>query len=65
MTRIRNGIAEWVDVIRGASINQDGTDLVEVFGELAPGDQIALRGTDELRAGARVQTKAAPHPQAK
>jgi len=58
--RIRDGIAEWVDVKRGASINHQGTDLVEVFGELAPGDQIALRGTDELRAGTRVQTKAAP-----
>ncbi len=63
VTRIRNGIAEWVDVIRGASINQDGTDLVEVFGELAPGDQIALRGTDELREGTRVQTQAAPQSQ--
>ena len=58
--RIRDGIAEWVDVTRGASINQHGTDMVEVFGELAPGDRIALRGTDELRAGTRVQTKAAP-----
>jgi membrane fusion protein (multidrug efflux system) len=63
--RIRDGIAEWVDVTRGASINQHGTDMVEVFGELAPGDRIALRGTDELRAGTRVQTKAAPQPQGK
>ncbi len=58
--RIRDGVAEWVDVKRGASINHQGTDLVEVFGDLAPGDQIALRGTDELRAGTRVQTKAVP-----
>jgi membrane fusion protein, multidrug efflux system len=63
--RIRDGVAEWVDVKRGASINHQGTDLVEVFGELAPGDQIALRGTDELRAGTRVQTKAAPQLQGK
>jgi membrane fusion protein, multidrug efflux system len=63
--RIRNGIAEWVDVKRGASINEHGTDMVEVFGELAPGDQIALRGTDELRAGTRVQTKAEPQLQGK
>jgi membrane fusion protein, multidrug efflux system len=63
--RIRDGIAEWVDVKRGASINEHGTDMVEVFGELAPGDQIALRGTDELRAGTRVQTKAAPQLQGK
>jgi hypothetical protein len=52
-------------VKRGASINEHGTDMVEVFGELAPGDQIALRGTDELRAGTRVQTKAATQPQGK
>lgn len=72
--RIRDGIAEWVDVKRGASITQpgqpgqqghQGTDLVEIFGELTPGDQIALRGTDELRAGTRVQTKATPQPQGK
>lgn len=63
--RIRDGIAEWVDVKRGASVNPQGTDLVEVFGELAPGDPVALRGTDELRAGTRVQTKAAPQPHGK
>jgi hypothetical protein len=39
--------------------------MVEVFGELAPGDRIALRGTDESRAGTRVQTKVAPQPQGK
>lgn len=55
--RIQNGVAEWVDVKRGASINQQGIDLVEVFGDLAPGDQIVQRGTDELRAGTRVQAK--------
>jgi len=32
--RIQNGVTEWVDVKRGASINQQGTDLVEVFGVL-------------------------------
>jgi membrane fusion protein (multidrug efflux system) len=58
--RIRDGIAEWVDVKRGASINLQGADLVEVFGELAPGDEVALRGTDELRAGTRVQIKTNP-----
>ena len=58
--RIRNGAAEWVDVKRGASLRQDGTDMVEVFGELASGDEIALRGTDELRPGTRVRTKVSP-----
>jgi hypothetical protein len=32
-------------------------NLIEVFGDLAPGDQIAVRGTDELRSGTRVNVK--------
>ncbi len=63
--RVRDGVAEWVDVKRGVSINQQGADFVEVFGELAPGDQVALRGTDELRNGTRVQAKPAAQPQGK
>jgi len=31
--------------------------LVEVFGDLKPGDEIVARGTDELKAGASVQVK--------
>ena len=58
--RIRDGMTEWVDVKRGASMSENGKDLVEVFGDLSPGDQIALRGTDELRAGTRVNAKVAP-----
>lgn len=48
--RVRNGIAEWVDVRRGATMD----DLIEVFGELQPGDEVAVRATDEVRAGTRV-----------
>ncbi|MBI1762940.1 MAG: efflux RND transporter periplasmic adaptor subunit [Acidobacteria bacterium] len=55
--RINGGVTEWVDVKRGASMNQQGVDLVEVFGELAAGEQIAARGTDELRAGTKVNVK--------
>ena len=55
--RIKDGTTEWVDVKRGASMNQKGIDLVEVFGDLASGDTIAARGTDELRAGTKVNTK--------
>jgi RND family efflux transporter MFP subunit len=55
--RVREGQVEWVDVKRGVAMNQPGGDLIEVFGDLAPGDQIAARGTDELRQGARVATK--------
>lgn len=53
--RIRDGVTEWVDVKRGASMN----NLVEVFGKLAEGDQVATRGTDELRPGTRVTAKEA------
>ena len=54
--RIRNGVAEWVDVKRGISMG----DLVEVFGSLEENDLIAVRGTDELRGGTTVNPKEAP-----
>jgi len=57
--RVRNGVTEWVDVKRGASMSENGKDLVEVFGELSPGDQIVMRGTDELRPGTKVTAKPA------
>jgi len=53
--RVREGTTEWVEVKRGATMG----DLIEVFGNLDPGDQVAVRGTDELRAGTRVATKPA------
>jgi len=55
VVRIRNGQVEWVDVKRGAPMMQ----LVEVFGPLGEGDEVALRGTDELRPGTTVQAKLA------
>jgi membrane fusion protein, multidrug efflux system len=54
--RIRNGTTEWIDVKRGVSMG----DLVEVFGELQENDVIAVRGTDELRAGTAVGIKQSP-----
>jgi multidrug efflux pump subunit AcrA (membrane-fusion protein) len=48
--RLRNGVAEWVDVRRG----QVNGDVIEVFGDLKEGDTIARRGSDEIRPGARV-----------
>ncbi len=48
--RVANGVAEWVDVRRGAP---DG-ELVEVFGNLKAGDKIFERVTDEVRPGTRV-----------
>jgi membrane fusion protein (multidrug efflux system) len=49
--RVTNGHTEWVDVKTGVTAGP----LVEVFGSLKPGDQIAARGTDELRAGTEVR----------
>ena len=51
--RIRNGTSEWVDVKRGEPMG----DVIEVFGALEPGDEVALRGTDELREGTHVTPK--------
>jgi RND family efflux transporter MFP subunit len=57
--RIKSGKIEWVDVKRGAVMG----NLVEVFGDLSAGDQIAARGTDELREGTQVSVKPAAQPQ--
>ncbi len=51
--RIRNGKTEWVDVKTGLTSGP----LVEVFGDLRPGDEIAGRGTDELRPGTEVRPR--------
>jgi len=48
--RVRNHGAEWVDVKTGVSSG----GLIEVFGDLAAGDEVAVRGTDQLRAGTTV-----------
>ena len=40
----------------------DTRALVEVFGDLRAGDEIAKRGTDEIRAGTEVQVKQVPSP---
>jgi membrane fusion protein (multidrug efflux system) len=53
--RVRAGRTEWVDVKTGLASGP----LVEVYGELRAGDEIAARGTDEIRTGTQVQTKPA------
>ena len=53
VVRIRDGRTEWVDVKTGLASGP----LVEVFGDLTPGDEIAARGTDEIRAGTEVRVK--------
>ena len=51
--RIRNGATEWVDIKRGDPMG----DLIEVFGALEAGDEVAVRGTDELREGTQITPK--------
>lgn len=51
--RDRDGRAEWVDVRKGAA---DG-DLIEVIGNLKPGDRVVKRATDEIRDGNSLRLK--------
>jgi RND family efflux transporter MFP subunit len=51
--RVTNGKTQWVDVKTGLT---SGT-MIEVFGALRPGDEIAARATDELKAGTDVRVK--------
>ena len=53
MIRVRDGIAEWVNVSRG----QSNGELVEVFGPLEAGDVIVRRASDELREGTHVNAQ--------
>jgi membrane fusion protein (multidrug efflux system) len=56
--RVRDGKTEWVDVKTGVNAGP----LVEVFGDLHAGDDVAARGTDELRSGSTVTAKIVPLP---
>lgn len=49
--RVRDGAAEWVDVRRGSVAD----NLLEVFGPLKAGEEVAIRGTDEIRHGTAVR----------
>jgi len=51
--RDQGGQAEWVDVKKGVS---EG-DLVEVSGNLKPGDKLVRRATDEIREGTRIESR--------
>ena len=51
--RVTNGKAEWVNIRRGMTER----DFVEVFGDLAGGDQVVLRATDEIRPGTSVMPR--------
>jgi len=54
--RVKDGETEWVDVRPG----QLAGALVEVFGNLAAGDTVAQRWTDELREKTKVVPKEPP-----
>ena len=51
--RVREGKTEWIDVKTGLTTGA----LVEVFGSLQAGDEVAVRGTDELRQGTNVKPR--------
>ena len=51
VVRDQNGKAEWVDVKKGSI---EG-DLIEVIGNLRPGDFLLRRATDEIREGTSIQ----------
>ena len=53
--RVRNGVAEWVDVRRGEVSDK----LIEVFGHLREDDIFVQRANDEIRQGAPITSKAA------
>ncbi len=53
VVRIRDGNVEWVNVQTG---EVDGKQT-EVFGDLREGDDVAVRGTDELRPGTHVTSR--------
>jgi len=50
--RVRDGKAEWVDVVTGLSVNGN----IEVFGDLKPGDEVIRNATDAIRPGQQVET---------
>jgi RND family efflux transporter MFP subunit len=54
VVRVRNGVAEWVDVRRG---EVDG-NVIEVFGDLREGDIVVRRGNDEIRPGTKIPVAA-------
>jgi len=56
--RVRNGKTDWVDVKTGLASGS----LTEVFGDLQAGDQVAVRGTDEIKPGTDVRVNEVKPP---
>jgi len=55
VVRVRDGVAEWVDVRRG----EVQGELMEVFGDLQEGETVVRRGDDEIRPGSKIAANAA------
>jgi hypothetical protein len=53
VVRDHNGHAEWVEVKKGLTEGE----MIEVIGELKPGDMVLRRATDEIREGMPLQGK--------
>jgi RND family efflux transporter MFP subunit len=51
--RVTNGRAEWVNVRQGAKTG----GLIQVFGDLTPGDMVVRNGSDEIREGMLIQAE--------
>ena len=49
--RNNHGRAQWVDVRKGPNVG----NLVEVEGQLQPGEEVVLHGTDEIRDGSALK----------
>jgi RND family efflux transporter MFP subunit len=56
--RVRNGKAEWVTVQTGQYINGD----IEVFGDLASGDQVVKTASDAIHSGDSVREQISSAP---
>lgn len=54
VVRVRDGVAEWVDVRRG----EVQGELIEVFGDLQEGETVVRRGSDEIRSGSKITANA-------
>ncbi len=50
--RVRNGKAEWVDVVTGVGVSGN----IEVFGDIKAGDEVIRNATDAIRPGQQVKT---------
>jgi membrane fusion protein, multidrug efflux system len=51
--RVREGRAEWVDIRNGLTFE----NRTEIFGDLAEGDLLLVRGTDEIKPGQEIKAK--------